>query len=594
VAPPGVDHEPRAWRERVLAGLLWTVAVAFACVAPWIVMDGLYGEGGQWLYASLGALCLATALGRRRVPYAFGTIVVLGSATAAATYGVILTGYAPNAFTTFGFVAVAATLLLGVYGGVALVALIAAILIAVPALHGFGALQRMDGWAATLDSARPSSAPRVAVIFIVMSMSSVLAISYLLRRAEDLLRERTLSLERLAAEQAEKERIQKDLMLREAAFRKAAELEVLARLAGSMAHDFNNALLVIYAALDTFAQAELAPDLATAADAVQAAATQAASATRQLRAFQRPHAADAPARVPLAASVNRLGMLLRRVLPSNVRLQLALEGADGLVILADEGEVHRMLMNLVLNARDATREGGQIVIRVERAELSGRPSARIAVSDDGAGMSEEVQRHLFEPFYTTKGGAGTGLGLASVRELVEAAGGRVGVESQLGRGSTVSVDLPLADAEAQEIAPSDTVAELDGTGINVLLVDDDRLVRVLLAGGLRRLGFAVVEAADGDEGLMVVRRHREPLHVLCTDCIMPGVPMRDLSASFRKAYPEASVLACSGYTADETGLNIDAVDAFLSKPFAIHELARRIVDLRRRVGPARAAAGVPA
>jgi CheY-like chemotaxis protein len=219
--------------------------------------------------------------------------------------------------------------------------------------------------------------------------------------------------------------------------------------------------------------------------------------------------------------------------------------------------------------------------------------ARIEVRDNGAGMTEEVRRRLFEPFFTTKGGAGTGLGLASVRALVEAAGGHVSVESEQGVGSAVSAYWPLVEASPGTAAHPSQALALDGNGINVLLVDDDAQVRALLARGLKRLGFSVLEAADGNEGLLMARRHRDALHVLCTDCIMPGLPLRELIAGYRDAHPEGRVLVCSGYTSDESGVEPGACDAFLSKPFRVTELAHCLHELAKRGAEAAAAVAPP-
>jgi two-component system, cell cycle sensor histidine kinase and response regulator CckA len=368
------------------------------------------------------------------------------------------------------------------------------------------------------------------------------------------------------------------MALREAAYRKAAELEILGRLSGSMAHDFNNALLVIFAAVDQFSRADVPPELEPAVDAIRSAATQAASATRQLRAFG-PHTSHSVANVNLAPAVRRLAALLERVVPSNIEIELDVD--DDVGILADEAQIQRMLTNLVLNARDAMRDGGRVILRVKRAATESGAFALLEVEDNGGGMSEDVVQRLFEPFFTTKGGAGTGLGLASVRQLVEGAGGQVNVRSRLGVGTTLSVHWPLAEVGVGA-APSTQSAAVSGAGINVLVVDDDAQVRSLLVRGLRRYGFFVLEAGDGREGLLMARRHREPIHALCADCIMPGIPLRELVAGFRESHPRASVVVCSGHAAEEVGFDADMADQFLGKPFQVKELASCIYDLRQR------------
>jgi signal transduction histidine kinase/ActR/RegA family two-component response regulator len=588
-ARQSVGHpEPQSWRERVLQGLLWSTTAVFASIGAWTAFAGYLGAEGRWVFGVGGALMLMATLAGSRLSYSFRTAALLGISSMAALFVLARNGYAPNAFIAFGFVTIAATLLLGARGGVGAVLLFSAGLAVFPALHRAGIVTRAAEWARLLDSSVPENVARIVVNFLVMSSSSVLAVSYLLRRGERLLSERTRSLEQLAREQAEKERIRADMALREAAYRKAAELEILGRLSGSMAHDFNNALLVIFAAVDQLSRADVPPQLEPAVEAIRLAATQAASATRQLRAFG-PHSSHAVTNLSLSPAVRRLAALLERVLPSNITVELDVE--DEVVIRADEGQVQRMLTNLVLNARDAMRDGGRVILRVKRDAMDSGVFALLEVEDNGGGMSEEVVQRLFEPFFTTKGGAGTGLGLASVRQLVEGAGGRIRVRSRLGEGTTCSVHWPLSQAAvgaaplAHAVAgavPLAQAASVSGTGINVLVVDDDTAVRSLLVRGLRRFGFSVLEAGDGKEGLLMARRHREPIDALCADCIMPGIPLRELVAGFRESHPRASVVVCSGHAAEEVGFDADTADRFLGKPFQVKELASCICDLRKR------------
>jgi len=574
------DHDdPQAWRARLLQGLLLTMTAVFAGVGVSTLASRKFATDLELVFGVSGLLMLAISLSGRWLSYMVRTAALLGVSGLAALYALARCGYAPNAFVAFGFVTVMATLLLGVRGGVGSVLAISVGLCAIPALQGGGAITRVSGWERLLDSDDPENIWRVAANFLVLSMSSVVAISYLLRRGERLLLEKTRSLEQLAREQAEKESYRADLALREAAYRKAAELEILGRLSGSMAHDFNNALLVIFAAIEQFSRADLTPELSHAVEALRSAASQGASATRQLRAFG-PHSPRSVSLIALGPAVRRMAALLARVLPSNIEVSLDVD--DDVAIVADEGQIQRLLTNLVLNARDAMREGGRVTLRVKRSSAAEGPFALIEVEDDGAGMSEDVRQRLFEPFFTTKGGAGTGLGLASVRELVEAAHGSVSAKSELGVGSTLSVRWPLADAAPEvSAARSSKSHTLDGAGITVLVVDDDTQVRNLLARGLRNFGFTVLEAADGREGLLIARRHREPVHVMCADCVMPGIPLRELVAGYRAAFPAGRVVVCSGHALEESGFDPRTADRFMAKPFGIKELARCLHELYR-------------
>jgi signal transduction histidine kinase len=241
---------------------------------------------------------------------------------------------------------------------------------------------------------------------------------------------------------AERSRVQAELASREAAYLKARELEVLGRISGTVAHDFNNALAVILAAVDELERAQLAGRLGLTVRDLRTAAEQAQATTRQLRVFG-PGAPRPPTVVALAPVVERAGAALKRILPATVELTLEVRAEPH--VSADEGQLMRILTNLALNARDAMRQGGRLTLRLRPSEGDAGLVA-LEVADTGTGMSEEVKARIFDPYFTTKGEQGTGLGLASVRQLVLAAGGRVAVDSALGRGTTVTVLWPVAPA----------------------------------------------------------------------------------------------------------------------------------------------------
>ena len=586
---PSVDlrREQQAWRERTLRGVALALFVCSAAVAAWYAL--VQNPVPQLLPVLLAAAALlASAAFSRRLPFGLRVAVTLAALYVPCVYAVRLSGFSPNPFIGFGTICVVGTLLLGRRVGLALVVATALTIFALGWAHQTNVLERVTGWQANLDSASAPITLRVAGIFLLLTATLVIAVSYLLQRSEELLLEKARSLETLRREQLERERIARDLELREAAFHKARELELLGRLAGSMAHDFNNALLVVWASLDELALLPALPEAAEAPlAALRAAADQAAATTRQLRAFG-PMTPRRSTELALGPVLAKAKSMFARVLPQNIRLE-----ADVRVdawILADEGELLRVLMNLALNARDAMRDGGALTLRVrppsprelegfrsEPPSTPGSPPATglvvIEVEDAGSGMSEEVRARLFEPFFTTKQGAGTGLGLASVRDVVAAHGGHVDVTSELGVGTTISLCWPTV-APPGPHAEEPLVRRSQESAV-VLLVDDDAGVRLALRKGLTRAGMTVLEAPDGAAALTTARRHASPIHVLCTDCVMPGPPVRQLIAQFR-ALHQGKVLVCSGYAPAETGLTPDVFDDFLPKPFTSDELAARI------------------
>ncbi len=501
---------------------------------------------------------------------------MLGAVCVPCVYSLFRGGYTPNALIGLAMLVVGATLLLGRRAGLVLATGSALVIVSVSFVHRSYPTLRDPAWITILDSTNPLVGVRVALLFALLTATIVLAISYLTAQSDELLVAKARSLAKLEHEQREKERMARDLERREAAFQKARELELLGRLAGTMAHDFNNALLVVLSALDELTQLHGLPDATEAPlAAIRAAADQAAATTRQLRAFgpmQPRHASE----LTVGPLVEKAKTMFSRVLPRNIRLDAEI-GCDACIV-ADEGELLRVLMNLALNARDAMRDGGVLTLRVRRpsaGENAGADTDHVVleVEDTGSGMSDEVKTRLFEPFFTTKAAAGTGLGLASVREIVESQGARVLVTSAVGRGTTFSILWPLA-VPSSVPTPTPTPVPSSRPAV-VLLVDDDAAVRLALGRGLERLGFSVVSAADGEAGLLAARRHASNIDVLCTDCLLPGLPVRDLITRFRDLH-QGHVIVCSGYAPTETGLSPSIFDDFVPKPFSIHELAKRI------------------
>jgi len=580
----GLDlkRERRLWRERVLKGISWSLLVSLGFVFTWYTLvPNVVPQLRTVLGVSLLALLVGT-LGTR-LPFAVRGAIVLAVPYLPATVSVALGGFGPNPFLAFCMMAVSATLLFGRRPGLAVLALVVVTVAVVLVAQAQGLIVRNDGWVANLDSAKPLVVLRVLITFVLLACTIVIAMTYLLQRSEELAMEKARSLVELQLEQRERERIARDLELREAAFHKARELEILGRLAGTMAHDFNNALLVVWSALDELSSSNLPAQAEESLSHIRLAANQAAAATRQLRAFG-PSAPQRPNELALTPVIQKARTMLSRVLPQNIRL--AMDISLDVSLLIDEGELLSVLTNLALNARDAMRDGGELTLRVRSPRVGESPATdtsatfvAIDVSDTGSGMSDEVKSRLFEPFFTTKQGSGTGLGLASVRSLLEAQGGAVSVASELGKGTTITLLWPVTTVRTPPAdIPSPENGELSAT---VLLVDDDEPVRLVLSRGLARFGFTVLAASDGESGLALARRYGARIDLLCTDCVMAGVPVRQLIAGFRELH-EGSVIVCSGYAPTETGLSPADFDDFLPKPFSIAELAKRARSLAKK------------
>ena len=368
--------------------------------------------------------------------------------------------------------------------------------------------------------------------------------------------------------------------------RQAQKMEAIGQLAGGVAHDFNNLLTVING-FSELVLGRLAPDdpLRDPVEQIAKAGERAAQLTQQLLAFsRRQHLA--PQELDPREVVVDLEKMLRRLIGEDVALAIAVQPGSGRVRV-DGGQLQQVILNLVVNARDAMPGGGQITIEVAEMDLddhySGQhplqpgPYVMLAVSDTGCGMDAATQARIFEPFFTTKEpGKGTGLGLSTVYGIVKQSGGDVCVSSELGKGTTFKVYLPRVRSAAA--GPRSLAATLPQGSETLLVVEDAAPVRALITRVLREAGYTVLEAESGDRALAVVADHAGPIHLLLTDVIMPGLSGRDLVARLRDRRPGTRALYMSGYTGDaiiRQGLFEPGLD-LLQKPFSAAALASAV------------------
>jgi PAS domain S-box-containing protein len=379
--------------------------------------------------------------------------------------------------------------------------------------------------------------------------------------------------------------------------RHAQKMEAVGRLAGGVAHDFNNLLNVImgYAAL-------LSRRVAAGADASRLAqivksAERAAGLTRQLLAFSRKQVLE-PVVLDLNAVVGELGGMLRRLIGEDV--ELVLQPAAGLwPVKADPGQLEQVVMNLAVNARDAMPHGGALTITTANVEVTPAearqqatvPAGRyvvLTVRDNGCGMDQETQSHIFEPFFSTKEkGKGTGLGLATVYGVVQQTGGSIHVESAPGRGAAFHIYLPPSEG-ALAPAPPALAPELRHGAETVLLVEDEDSLRELTAELLEGLGYRVLAAGNGADALRSAQGHRGAIDLLLTDVVMPGISGREVAARLQQARPGVRVLFMSGYTDDAIAQHgvLEPGVRLLNKPFKMDQLAHAVAQALGRERPA--------
>jgi len=377
--------------------------------------------------------------------------------------------------------------------------------------------------------------------------------------------------------------------------RQSQTLEAVGRLAGGVAHDFNNMLMVINGYTEAVLR-QLPPEAPQHADLqeVSKAVARAAKLTSQLLAFSRKQVMRLSV-CSLNTVVRDLEQMLRRMAGEGIELKLHLSQVLGSV-LADPGQIEQLLLNLVANSRDAMEQGGTIVVETanqillpedvkHRADMRPGSYVRLSVSDNGCGMDEATASRMFEPFFTTKAlGKGTGLGLSTVYGIVKQSGGHIEAETTVGKGTAIHIFLPLqqyAQAVAAQ-AQSDVVVP-QGVGHGVLLVDDDPGVRRLVERALKGAGYDVLAAASGDEAIQLLRDNDGMrIDLLLTDLILPGMDGCELARRVLGVRPATKVVYMSGYAAEAIpALGFDAQTNLIEKPFAIADLLRRIGSLLR-------------
>ncbi|HUJ72387.1 MAG TPA: ATP-binding protein, partial [Verrucomicrobiae bacterium] len=371
------------------------------------------------------------------------------------------------------------------------------------------------------------------------------------------------------------------------------KVEAVGRLAGGVAHDFNNILTTMIGYCEL-----LRDQLGTDSDAranveeIAAAAERAASLTRQLLAFSRKQTLQ-PKVLDLNELVGNMDKMLRRLIGEDIEFITNLASDIGSV-RADPGQIEQVLMNLAVNGRDAMPNGGKLIVETANIILSEeytrlhedvKPGdyVMIAVTDTGGGMTDEVKARLFEPFFTTKPqGQGTGLGLATCYGVVKQSGGHITYYSEVDHGTTFKVYLPRISVRASSVPTAPSAPATSGGKETILLVEDDHAVRGLNARLLRAKGYTVIEAANGREALRVVdQRQGNSVKLLLTDVIMPEMGGKELAQHFRAAHPDTKVLFCSGYTQEaiDRGGELEPGTAFLQKPFTPMLLASKIREV---------------
>ena len=410
----------------------------------------------------------------------------------------------------------------------------------------------------------------LVVVQIVLFMTLVWILAFVLNRAE-----------------AEKGLAQDALARSEKLLQQSQRMEAIGLLAGGVAHDFNNLLAVINGYSDLLLERADVPDAdRRSLEQIKQAGNSAASLTRQLLMLSRQQVVE-PVVLNINQTVGNLDKMLRRLIKENIEFSFLLDPQLDRV-KADPGQIEQIVLNLVVNARDAMPHGGSLRIQTKNVEKvdaqagPGAPPSRfvlLEVTDTGTGMDPQTQAHIFEPFFTTKAvGKGTGLGLATVYGIVKQSNGYIEVQSTLGRGSSFQIFLPAEIQAGAVVEPGkDNNAEPVFSGETVLVVEDAEPLRELICGALSASGCNVLSAPQGQEALRIVNQQKGVIDLLVTDVIMPGLNGPALAKQVRSLRPEIKILYMTGYSGEfvRSDMLIPGV-SFIQKPFTPADLRRKI------------------
>ena len=567
------------WRATLLRRLT-VIAIALVGLVALAVFSGSHSELMRRF--SLAMLVYATILGPLlllgNVRDRTKSIIIVASFSVASALAYLGMGFLAGPALTVAFSLVVAGLLLGRGVFIGMVVTFSLFLVVLTALVATGAW--LGPTPSDLDPSDPVNWIRTGVVTIAVWTGLGFSILYVVTAIEENLAQHRAALARLRQEVAERRAAETARRDAEAVAHQAQKMEAVGQLASGIAHDVNNALLVIKGWNDIRSRHDSSDVQREATEAIERASEHTAQLSRQLLTFARKEIRS-PKYLYLEKLVSETARTLRHVVGSKIDLRF--ESEDEGLVFADQSQVQQMVFNLVINARDALEGQGKVRISVQKVTSDHIDAAlptdgewvALSVSDDGPGLDDDVRERIFEPFFTTKRhGTGSGLGLSTVLGIVQQSGGHIDVQSRPG-DTTFTIYLPaveLTDSGAAAM-PDDEHAEASDAGelgLRVLVVEDDDLARQMLRSMLTQMGNEVRDVGNGNDALRILEVDAQPFDLLCSDAVFPGASLEQVLDAFEEHSPDGKVLICSGYVQDELAIQkLESGEyAFLGKPFA--------------------------
>lgn len=583
------EKRPVPWREALLQRLLLICSyLGIVAVGAAVVLSP-----GRLRLTTAPVLLLVALLGaaalRPRWPYRVRAGVLL-----VALLLMSLASYSAVGFHgTGGLVGAAALVTTGLLFGRRQVVIVVGVLLAFVLVAAAGMMTQVLPLPppSSVSLTEPAAWARISMSAFLIWMMVGFAITYAVEHIESAALAEREALKSLREEQARREDAERQRKEAERLAQQAQKLEVVGQLAAGVAHDFNNVLAVVQCWAELGAKPAASPSQRAEARAnILAASKQGAALARQLLTIGR-HSARSVRHLRLAQAVDSALQVLRRVLPEDIEVEV--EHAGSSIVRADEMDVQQVVLNFVVNARDAMPGGGRLRVTTGarhvsadetliRGKLQAGRWAFLAVEDSGPGIDPAIREHIFEPFFTTKPhGSGTGLGLATILHIARESGGAVGLDSEPGQGARFTFYWPEVTAGSvaavESLPPPSAIAQRRAS---ILVVEDNVAVRQLIQAILEQSGHRVLSAADGQRALQVIEDSEE-VDLLCTDGVLPGKSAPTVIAAFEAAYPSRPVLVVSGYVQGElTRRGIEQGRyRLLRKPFTVSELSEAVGEL---------------